>query len=87
MITVCSSIGTIHLSESLTKTNYQFVQTACHVLDGVLGIYVVLYFMFISKDFFWLLLSQLIMQALGMFLFLFLTYEAPRYLLKSGQIS
>jgi membrane protein YdbS with pleckstrin-like domain len=85
MATVRVQIGVLYLSESLTKADYQVVYTTIAILEGFIGIVCVLYFMFFSKDTYWLMMSAFFLFTVGSLLYLFV-HEAPRYLLKSGQI-
>ena len=83
--TIRVQIGVVYLYESLTKANYQQLYTFMSILDGVVGILVVIYFKF-YKDWFYILLIGCITQMVGSVCFWFLQ-ESPRYLIKSGQMN
>ena len=82
--TIRVQIGVVYLYESLTKANYQQLYTFMSILDGVVGILVVIYFKF-YKDWYYILLIGCFTQLVGSVCFWFLQ-ESPRYLIKSGQI-
>ncbi len=82
--TIRVQIGVVYLYESLTKANYQQLYTFMSILDGAVGILVVIYFKF-YKDRYYILLIGCITQMVGSVCFWFLQ-ESPRYLIKSGQI-
>ena len=53
--------------------------------EGVIGILCSLYFMYVSKNWMWLLVTAFILQILGT-LGSFAFPESPRWLIKKGQI-
>ena len=55
------------------------------MIDGVLAVLGVLYFQHLTKDWIWIGVIVLSMQAIATVSFCFLE-ESPRYLIKSGQI-
>ena len=78
-------VATLYLYESLTKANYQKVFTVFAALEGALNVFTAIYFQYLSKDWIWLGVAALSLQTIGSIAFSFFT-EAPRYLVKSGQM-
>ena len=85
MSTIRAQIGTIYLYESLQKHAFVLTYTIFMALEGAAGVFVSLYFMYVSKNFIWLLATGFCMQIVGTIITL--TYpESLRWLIKSGQI-
>ena len=85
MSTIREQIGTIYLYESLQKHAYVLTYTTLLAVEGVAGVLVSLFFMYVSKNFIWVLSTGLCMSIIGTLITL--TYpESPRWLIKSGQI-
>ena len=78
-------IAALYLYESLSKANFQKVFTVFAVLEGALNLFTAIYFQYLSKKWIWIGLAALVMHTIGSIAFYFMT-EAPRYLVKSGQM-
>ena len=78
-----AQVSVIYLFESLTKETFVTTYTMCTCMEGVFGLFGSIYFMYISKNWFWLLLGAYIMQIIGTTLVCFFP-ESPKYLVKSG---
>ena len=86
MSTVRLQVCVVYIYESMKKEHFTKTYAAIACFEGVLGLAAVLYFKFISKDYFWLLLSGYILQVAGSFASFFFP-ESPRYLIKTGMIT
>ena len=86
MSTVRGQIGTIWLYESLQKDAFVLTYTCLLTFEGIVGLGVTLYFMYISKNYVSLLAIGFCMQIVGT-LISFTYPESPRWLIKSGQIN
>ena len=69
--------------ESLRKDHFTKTYTAIAMVEGVLGLGAALYFRFVSKNWYWLILGGYFAQVVGSIAFFFFP-ESPRYLVKSG---
>ena len=78
-----AQVSVIYLYESFTKETFVAVYSICSCMEGVAGIFGCIYFMYISKNWFWLLLGAYVMQVIGTVFVCFFP-ESPKYLVKSG---
>ena len=83
--TIRSSVLTTWLYESMKKKHFTTSFAVGFLIEGVIGLMIVYYFLFISNDWFGILLTGLALQVLGSIGFLFIL-ESPMQLIKSGQI-
>ena len=85
MSTMRGQLSTIYMYESMHKQAFVYNYTAFLTFEGIVGLGVTLYFMYVSKNFIWVLSTGLCMSIIGTLITL--TYpESPRWLIKSGQI-
>lgn len=80
-----AQVAALYLYESLTKANFQKVFTTFAAIEGALNVFSAIYFQYLSKEWIWLAVATLGIQIIGSTAFFFFT-EAPRYLVKSGQM-
>ena len=83
--TARAQVSVIYLFESFTKEHFVTVYSICSSMEGVFGLIGSMYFMYISKNWFWLLFAAYILQIIGTTAVFFFP-ESPKYLVKSGQL-
>ena len=86
MSTMRGQISTIYLYESMQKEVFVLTYMFFLCFEGIVGLGVSLYFMYVSKNYISLLASGFCMQVIGT-LISFIFPESPRWLIKSGQIN
>lgn len=85
MATVRAQVSVNFIYESMRKDHFSKTYTLVAMSEAIVGVGAVLYFKYLSKDYFNLLLTGYIFHFIGIF-GSFFWQESPRYLIKSGQI-
>ena len=80
-----AQVSVIYLYESLTKEHFVTTYAICSCMEGIFGLLGSIYFVFISKNWFWLLFGAYVLQVIGTIGVCFFP-ESPKYLVKSGQL-
>ena len=83
--TLRTQISVIYFHESLSKEHFTTFFAILASFEGLIGILASIYFIFISKNWIWLIGSGLLLQLIGTIGSLFFL-ESPRWLIKSGNI-
>lgn len=86
MATITTQVGFIYAYENLRVKNYEMVTILLGLMEGLIGVFGALYFSYITKNYFPLILSGFIPAIIGALGVLYY-YESPRFLIKSGQIT
>ena len=81
--TARAQVSVIYLFESLTKEHFVITYAFCSCMEGVFGLLGSVYFMYLSKNWFWLLFAAYVLQVIGTVGVCFFP-ESPKYLIKSG---
>ena len=81
--TARAQITCIYLFESVQKVHFSNVLTAASVLEGLFGISGSLYFLYVSKNWFYLLFVAYMVQILATFGAFFIP-ESPKFLISVG---
>ena len=82
--TARAQISIIYLFESIQKVHFCAVFTTASVIEGLFGISGSLYFLYVSKNWFYLLFVAYIVQLLATIGAFFIP-ESPKFLISSGQ--
>ena len=83
--TVRQQVSVIYLYESFRNMHYAKTFGIVNCCEGLFGICGALYFLFISKSWFYLVLAAFILQVIGTIGCMFY-HESPKYLIASGQL-
>ena len=83
--TIRTNISVIYYHESLTKKHFATFFSILASTEGVFGMLSTIYFVFISKNWVYIIGVGLLMQLCGTICSYFFL-ESPRWLIKSGQI-
>lgn len=83
--TARTQVSVIYLFESLKKEDFAKIYSIISSMEGIIGVFCSIYFMYLSKSWFWLLLVGFTLQLIGTIGVCFFP-ESPKYLIKTGQI-
>ena len=83
--TARAQVSVIYLFETLKKEHFGTAYAIMSSFEGIFGVLGSLYFMYVSKSWFWLLLGAYFLQVIGTIGVCFFP-ESPKYLVKSGQL-
>ena len=83
--TVRAQVGMVYLLENVQKKHFSIAVAVFHMFEGAVMIIGALYFLYATKNWFWLILAGWIMAIIGT-VGVFFFPESPVYLIKSGQL-
>lgn len=86
LATITTQVGFIYAYENMRVKNYELTTIVLGLSEGFISVFGALYFSYITKNYYPLILTGFVLTLLGTFGVLYY-YESPRFLIKSGQIT